>query len=106
MKKPDSASNVSRRGLLKVASLAGVTAVSPSAGEVKAQVPAQRRTAGPTTPPPNPGAERGDHPEIAVVQGPSGSDYMADVIKSLGIEHVASNPGNLFRGLHESLVNY
>jgi thiamine pyrophosphate-dependent acetolactate synthase large subunit-like protein len=31
---------------------------------------------------------------------------MADVIKSLGIEHVASNPGNLFRGLHESLVNY
>jgi acetolactate synthase I/II/III large subunit len=41
-----------------------------------------------------------------VVEGPSGSDYMADVIKSLGIEHVASNPGNLFRGLHESLVNY
>jgi acetolactate synthase-1/2/3 large subunit len=41
-----------------------------------------------------------------VVEGPSGSDYMADVNKSLGIEHVASNPGNLFRGLHESLVNY
>ena len=41
-----------------------------------------------------------------MTQGPSGSDYMADVIKSLGIEHVASNPGNLFRGLHESLVNY
>jgi acetolactate synthase I/II/III large subunit len=105
MKKPDIASSVSRRGLLKAASLAGVTAVSSSA-EVKAQVPAQSRTAGPTTPPPNPGAERGDHPEIAVVEGPSGSDYMADVIKSLGIEHVASNPGNLFRGLHESLVNY
>jgi hypothetical protein len=25
---------------------------------------------------------------------------MADVIKSLGIDHVACNPGNLFRGLH------
>jgi acetolactate synthase-1/2/3 large subunit len=104
MKKPDSASNVSRRGLLKAASLAGVTAVSSSA-EVMAQLPAPSRPAGPTTPPPNPAAERGDHPEIGVVQGLS-SDYMADVIKSLGIEHVASNPGNLFRGLHESLINY
>src|SRR5438093_1853633 len=31
---------------------------------------------------------------------------MADVIKSLGIEHVACNPGNSFRVLHESLINY
>ena len=31
---------------------------------------------------------------------------MADVIKSLGIEHVACNPGTSFRGLHESLINY
>ena len=31
---------------------------------------------------------------------------MADVIKSLGIEHVACNPGNSFRGLHESLINH
>jgi hypothetical protein len=108
MKKRDSASNVSRRGLLKGATVAGVATVGATF-EAEAQAPVQplgqSRPAGPTTPPPNPAAERGD-PQIDVIQGPSGSDYMADVIKSLGIEHVASNPGNLFRGLHESLVNY
>ena len=35
-----------------------------------------------------------------------GSDFMVDVIKSLGFEYVAANPGSSFRGLHESLVNY
>ena len=36
----------------------------------------------------------------------SGSDFMVDVIKSLGIEYVTSNPGSSFRGIHESLINY
>ena len=36
----------------------------------------------------------------------SGSDFMVDVLKSLGIEYVAANPGSSFRGLHESVVNY
>jgi len=31
---------------------------------------------------------------------------MVDVIKSLGIEYVAANPGSTFRGLHESFINY
>lgn len=35
-----------------------------------------------------------------------GSDFMVDVIKSLGIEYAAANPGGTFRALHESLVNY
>jgi acetolactate synthase-1/2/3 large subunit len=35
-----------------------------------------------------------------------GSDFMVDVIKSLGIEYCAVNPGSSFRGLHESIVNY
>ena len=35
-----------------------------------------------------------------------GSDYMADVLKSLGFEYVAANPGSTFRGLHESFINY
>ncbi|HEY2845690.1 MAG TPA: thiamine pyrophosphate-binding protein, partial [Bryobacteraceae bacterium] len=35
-----------------------------------------------------------------------GSDFMVDVIKSLGIEYIAANPGSSFRCLHESLVNY
>jgi acetolactate synthase-1/2/3 large subunit len=35
-----------------------------------------------------------------------GSDFMVDVLKSLGFEYVASNPGSSFRGLHESVINY
>ena len=40
-----------------------------------------------------------------VIEHP-GSDYMVDVIKALGIEYVAFNPGSSFEGLHESLINY
>ena len=36
----------------------------------------------------------------------SGSDFMVDVLKSLGLEYIASNPGSSFRGLHESIINY
>src|SRR5689334_8921845 len=35
-----------------------------------------------------------------------GSDFMLDVIKSLGIEYCAANPGSTFRALHESILNY
>ena len=35
-----------------------------------------------------------------------GSDFMVDVIKTLNIDYVASNPGSSFRSLHESTVNY
>jgi len=35
----------------------------------------------------------------------SGSDYMLEVIKSLGFEYIAANPGSSFRALHESIVN-
>ncbi len=31
---------------------------------------------------------------------------MVDVMKSLGIEYVCSNPGSSFRALHESIINY
>ena len=31
---------------------------------------------------------------------------MVDVIKAMGIEYVAFNPGSSFEGLHESLINY
>jgi len=35
-----------------------------------------------------------------------GSDLVVDLLRALGIEHVALNPGATFRGLHDSLVNY
>jgi acetolactate synthase-1/2/3 large subunit len=36
----------------------------------------------------------------------SGGDLMVDVLKSLGLEFIATNPASSFRGLHESIINY
>ncbi|HEX3097472.1 MAG TPA: thiamine pyrophosphate-binding protein [Usitatibacter sp.] len=35
-----------------------------------------------------------------------GSDFMVDVIKTLGFDYMTLNPGSSFRSLHESLINY
>jgi thiamine pyrophosphate-dependent acetolactate synthase large subunit-like protein len=35
-----------------------------------------------------------------------GSDVMVDILRALGIEYIALNPGASYRGLHDSLVNY
>jgi thiamine pyrophosphate-dependent acetolactate synthase large subunit-like protein len=35
-----------------------------------------------------------------------GSDLIVDVLRRLGIEYAALNPGATFRGLHDSIVNY
>src|SRR5438105_10409933 len=43
--------------------------------------------------------------EVLTTERP-GSDFMVDVIKSLGIEYICANPGSSFRGLQESVVNY
>jgi acetolactate synthase I/II/III large subunit len=42
---------------------------------------------------------------VRVVDRP-GSDFMVDVIKSLGIEYVFAMPGSSFAGFHESILNY
>src|SRR5215468_9166683 len=44
--------------------------------------------------------------EMPHLVGKPNSDFMVDVIKSLKIEYVYSNPASSFRGLHESLINY
>jgi acetolactate synthase-1/2/3 large subunit len=46
-----------------------------------------------------------DGVDALTVENP-GSDFMVDVLKSLGFEYVAANPGSSFRSLHESVVNY
>jgi len=35
-----------------------------------------------------------------------GSDLVVDLLRDLGIEYAALNPGATFRGLHDSIVNY
>src|SRR5215204_2361491 len=51
-------------------------------------------------------AETGIPKDMPHLAGRPGSDFMVDVIKSLKIDYVYSNPASSFRGLHESLINY
>jgi acetolactate synthase-1/2/3 large subunit len=52
-------------------------------------------------------AETATPPSIEVLTNERpGSDFMVDVLKSLGIEYICSNPGSSFRALHESVINY
>ncbi len=51
------------------------------------------------------GAKERPHPGDIVIERP-GSDFMVDVIKSLDLEFVTTNPGSSLRSLHESIVNY
>jgi thiamine pyrophosphate-dependent acetolactate synthase large subunit-like protein len=51
-------------------------------------------------------AEAATPKAMAQAAGPAGSDFMVDVIKSLGVKYILSNPASSFRGLHESLINY
>ena len=102
----DSAKNgVDRRKFLKGAAVGGMaTLVAGTTGVANA-------AAQPAPPP------RASAPIMPVETDPTGSvqvltndrpgsDFMVDVIKSLGFEFVAANPGSSFRGLHESIVNY
>jgi acetolactate synthase I/II/III large subunit len=92
-----------RRNFLKTA-VAGTAALAANPGPAPAQQPAQ---------PPRPGrapllAAEADPPaavEVLTADRP-GSDFMVDVLKSLGFEYVCANPGSSFRALHESIINY
>jgi thiamine pyrophosphate-dependent acetolactate synthase large subunit-like protein len=42
----------------------------------------------------------------AATQGRPASDFMVDVLKKIGFEYAAINPGSTFQGFHESLINH
>src|SRR5262245_49345570 len=99
--------SVNRRGFLKGAAAGAAALVAkPSAASPQAAQTAQARTplpnaalvAAETSPP----APRVD---VYTTDRP-GSDFMLDVIKTLGMEYVGANPGSTFRALHESIINY
>ncbi len=105
-----SKSSVGRRRFLKGAAVSAAALVAGRAPVgAAAQEPATARPAVPaapggaqlradTEPPP-----RGASPRL--IEKPA-SDFLVDVIKSLGIEYAAANPGSSFEGLHESIINY
>ena len=101
--------SVNRRNFLKGAAVgaAGLAVVPGTVAALSAD--AQPKIAGlKTLPPPmSPAAEVGVPSRSDVLTTDrSGSDFMVDVIKSLGFEYVCANPGSSFRGLHESVINY
>jgi len=92
-----------RRNFLKGAA-AGAAALAAAPGAVAAQPTELRRT---VPPPMSPEAEVGMPSGAEVLTADrTGSDFMVDVLKSLGFEYVCANPGSSFRGLHESVINY
>jgi acetolactate synthase-1/2/3 large subunit len=80
----------------------GMTGLVAGRGLANAQPPARTESASKRT-----ASAEVDPSNIDVLTvDRSGSDFMVDVIKSLGFEYIASNPGSSFRGLHESIINY
>jgi thiamine pyrophosphate-dependent acetolactate synthase large subunit-like protein len=90
---------IDRRTFLKsvAAGTAGAGVLATAAGVAGAQAAGQPVDAKPQG--------GGKSPTGKLVPRP-GSDFMVDVIKTLGIDYVAANPGSSFRSLHESIVNY
>jgi acetolactate synthase-1/2/3 large subunit len=107
--KPARSAGVNRREFLAGASIAGVGVATVPGATAQVTQPATG------APPPT-------EAQLAREQGPleaytpeeevryfvkhAGSDVMVDLLRSLEIEYVTTNPGSSFRGLHESIVNY
>ena len=98
--------HVDRRNFLKSASAGAAALVAgSSAAEAQQQVAAAPPRS--VTPLMTKDAEAAMPSELQVLENQRpGSDFMVDVIKSLGFEYVCANPGSSFRALHESLLNY
>src|SRR6476646_4726458 len=97
---------MNRRGFLKRASLAGAAAIAAPAAAAEPQAPAAR-VAAPGTPIMSAAVESATPPEADVLTvDRTGSDFMVDVLKSIGLDYICANPGSSFRGIHESVINY
>jgi acetolactate synthase-1/2/3 large subunit len=103
--KKSSRASVDRRKFLKSAAVGGLASLVAGTNGVGAQQPMMARASTVPAVPPPPEADPPSGVDVLTVDR-SGSDFMVDVIKSLGFEYVAANPGSSFRGLHESLINY
>jgi len=100
---------VGRRGFLKGAAAGAAALVASPAGLKAQEAQAQPKGAATTLPSARLAAAESAPPpprvDVYTTDRP-GSDFMVDVIKTLGFEYVCANPGSSFRGLHESFVNY
>ena len=107
MAKPKT-SSVGRRGFLKGAASGAAAALVSNPPGAAAQQAAPVRAAAPIPSASALAAEVGQVPpsvEVLTADHP-GSDFMVDVIKSLGFEYIAPIPAPVSAGLHESIINY
>src|SRR5262245_39732905 len=110
---------VNRRGFLKGAATAAAgpaaLATSPPVTLAKIAQPDPRLNPDALAPAPTPEQIQRDAANVrppalehgrgrAIVR--PGSDLMVQVLRDLGIEYVAANPGSSFEGLQESIINY
>ena len=109
---------VNRRGFLKGAATAaaGAAAIATQVPESGAQTQQTPPAGAPrsNTPAPPPTAAQLER-DAGAVRPPGGntraavrpgSDLMVQVLRDLGIEYVAANPGSSFEGIQESIINY
>ncbi len=87
--------------------LAGVAA-APAVGLAAAAAPAVAQAAAAPRPsiPAVAGEDRSLNDLPPQTIGKTGSDFMVDVLKSVGIDYIASCPGSTFRAIHESIITY
>ena len=99
-----------RRFLTGFVAAGAATAITPPLARGSQEEVAQNARA-PSALPPNAqvaAAETQTPGEVAPnrIGGVPGSDFMVDVIKTLGIKYCPANCASSYRGIHESLINY
>lgn len=108
--------SVDRRNFLKnaTAGAAALAAVPVAAANAVAHPSAAPRNAAAPLPPVSrrveteaaAAAANPDPNMVRITVDHPGSDFMVDAFKAVGFEYLCSNPGNSFRSLHESFINY
>src|SRR5579859_1836235 len=110
MARKDQGPKAGRRKFLAGFVAAGAaTAITPAARA--AEPAAQNAPRAPSALPPSvqvAEAETGTPraPAQSRIGGVPGSDFMVDVIKTLGIKYLPANCASSYRGIHESLIDY
>ncbi len=97
----DNENKIDRRSFLKGAAAAGAAVASVTTATriaAAADTPAEGKPAEPAKAAPK-------LPSETFITHP-GSDFMADVLKKIGLQYLAINPAAGFRSLHESIINY
>ena len=106
-KEPDNNQNteqntIDRRSFLKGAAAAGAAAAAAGAS---VKLAAAADTAGEAGKAAEKTKAPAKLPSETFITHP-GSDFMADVLKKIGLQYIAINPAAGFRSLQESIINY